>query len=100
MTVPWPHNAPANTTSLTAPLAPRAGAHRVLGGGGASPWRSEPHPWSIGCWPLGHGTKHTWNAARAGAGASQWKAVPPEFGTNAAGDPFFTYGVAVVIDLR
>ena len=27
-------------------------------------------------------------------------AVPPEFGTNAAGDPFFTYGVAVVIDLR
>ena len=27
-------------------------------------------------------------------------AVPPEFGTNAAGDPFFTYGVAVIIDLR
>ena len=27
-------------------------------------------------------------------------AVPPELGTNAAGDPFFTYGVAVVIDLR
>ena len=28
------------------------------------------------------------------------QAVPPEFGTNAAGDPFFTYGIAVVIDLR
>jgi hypothetical protein len=28
------------------------------------------------------------------------QAVPPELGTNAAGDPFFTYGVAVVIDLR
>jgi hypothetical protein len=28
------------------------------------------------------------------------QAVPPEFGTNAAGDPFFTYGLAVVIDLR
>lgn len=27
------------------------------------------------------------------------QAVPPELGTNAAGDPFFTYGVAVVIDL-
>jgi membrane-associated phospholipid phosphatase len=28
------------------------------------------------------------------------QAVPPELGTNAAGDAFFTYGVAVVIDLR
>jgi hypothetical protein len=28
------------------------------------------------------------------------QAVPPEFGTNAAGDPFFTYGVAIDIDLR
>ena len=28
------------------------------------------------------------------------QAVPPELGTNAAGDPFFTYGVAVVLDLR
>jgi hypothetical protein len=28
------------------------------------------------------------------------QAVPPELGTNAAGDPFFTYGKAVVIYLR
>ena len=28
------------------------------------------------------------------------QAVPPELGTNAAGDPFFSYGVAVVIYLR
>ncbi|MDP9185124.1 MAG: LssY C-terminal domain-containing protein, partial [Actinomycetota bacterium] len=27
------------------------------------------------------------------------QAVAPEFGTNAAGDPFFTYGVAAIIDL-
>jgi len=28
------------------------------------------------------------------------QAVPPEFGTNAAGDPFFTYGKAIVITMR
>ena len=31
---------------------------------------------------------------------TRMQAVAPEFGTNAAGDPFFTYGVAAVIDLR
>ena len=34
------------------------------------------------------------------AGESRIQAVPPELGTNAAGDPFFTYGEAVVITLR
>jgi membrane-associated phospholipid phosphatase len=33
-------------------------------------------------------------------GESRLQAVPPELGSNAAGDPFFTYGVAVVLDLR
>ena len=33
-------------------------------------------------------------------GETRLQAVLPELGTNAAGDPFFTYGVAVVIDLR
>ena len=32
--------------------------------------------------------------------ADQIQVVPPELGTNAAGDPFFTYGKADVIDLR
>src|SRR6266849_737373 len=54
---------------LTAPLAPLAEAQRALVGGGASPWRSAPNPWSTGCWPLGHGTKNPWNAARARASA-------------------------------
>ncbi|TMK81823.1 MAG: phosphatase PAP2 family protein [Actinobacteria bacterium] len=31
---------------------------------------------------------------------TQLQVVPPELGTNAAGDPFFTYGKADVIDLR
>jgi membrane-associated phospholipid phosphatase len=31
---------------------------------------------------------------------STLQAVPPEFGTNAAGDAFFTYGKAIVITLR
>lgn len=34
------------------------------------------------------------------SGETRIQAVPPELGTNAAGDPFFTYGVAVVLDLR
>lgn len=34
------------------------------------------------------------------AGEAVLQAVPPELGTNAAGDPFFTYGKAIVIDLR
>ncbi len=31
---------------------------------------------------------------------TQIQVVPPELGTNAAGDPFFTYGKADIIDLR
>ncbi len=34
------------------------------------------------------------------AGETRLQAVPPELGTNAAGDPFFTYGIAVVVYLR
>jgi undecaprenyl-diphosphatase len=33
------------------------------------------------------------------SGETELQAVPPEFGTNAAGDPFFTYGKAIVIAL-
>jgi len=34
------------------------------------------------------------------ASESTLQAVPPELGTNAAGDPFFTYGKAIVIALQ
>lgn len=88
----WGYRFTGSRLGALAPLVVGFGALPVLVGIAALIW----HYYAVTI------THHVTRAARTGLAAdtARIQLVPPEMGTNAFGEPFFTYGQAIFIRLH